>query len=1051
VILTALQVEYEAVKTYLVGLAELVIEGTVYEVGQFRGEAESWTVALAQVGTGNVSASLETDRAIRHFAPNAVLFVGVGGGLKDVGLGDVVAADAVYGYEAAKAGLRVSSRMKSERAAYELVQRARAVSRDTGWLSRIHQPTGSRPQAFVGPIAAGEKVLAHRRASLHRFLQEHCGDALAVEMEGAGFLYGAWVNSSTPAIVIRGISDLIEGKTASADSFWQPQAARHASAFAFELLDRLGQRDPPTARRLQSTVGPDVLRDHWRALSSRYSAWGDDQYIALTVHPVSASAFRGMDLVQAVEASRRVLLIGPSGAGKSTALERLAWLELAKHTAGSSRMPVVVPLLRYTGDLRATIRAAMNSLGALALRTEDLETVLDQGSLLLMFDGLNEVPGSRRDVIVADIVSLMDTFPQHQYVITCRTEDPLWETVPGSALDAAFVLEPVSMHSAVTYLCHHVGDWLGRFAFGEVPPKLRELLTSPLLLWMFKEQVASARMELRKARILISEANLRTTQLTPRNRAQMYHSFVHFMLSRENQKGTVAAATEPPFKHRLLAGLALDMQVEHVLTRPRKSVAHWIRELLEEEGREGTPASLLREFRLNGMLLGDDTLRFVHQSFQEFFAAVPLTDQPSNVIQHADDPWWAETIVFLAGLLTAERLAPFVQELADIDVGLAFRCATASDTAVIEARRVVRDRLRLLLDDSNWVYRRQAIELLGLLEDESVVPDLANMLEDPNEEVRWQAASSLRAFSAQAIVPSLLRALRDPAWAVRARAAEALGHMRALDALPSLRPLFISSMPRERADATYALILMEVERGSTMLLPLLDDPDERVSDSARLAIEVLESEDKTAMLRQQLRSPHPNRREKAAYLVSRLELVEGIEDLARLLEDDLDDVVIVAMQSLAELHAVEYFPSILERLRHQTPFVRTIAAVCCQLFGFTSAAPALIPLLRDPDGEVRYATVRTLGTLGAADAVPQILPLLRDPWEKVRMQAAFALGALGDDQALSHLEAVRNDVSLDVRTAAAAATSQITRRQTFSKTVIETSVPRMMTGPLGAG
>src|SRR5919198_5576124 len=152
----------------------------------------------------------------------------------------------------------------------------------------------------------------------------------------------------------------------------------------------------------------------------------------------------------------------------------------------------------------------------------------------------------------------------------------------------------------------------------------------------------------------------------------------------------------------------------------------------------------------------------------------------------------------------------------------------------------VRDRLRLLLDDSNWVYRRQAIELLGLLEDESVVSDLANMLEDPNEEVRWQAASSLRAFSAQAIVPPLLRALRDPAWAVRARAAEALGHMRALDALPSLRPLFISSMPRERADATYALILMEVERGSTMLLPLLDDPDERVSDSARLAIEVLE-------------------------------------------------------------------------------------------------------------------------------------------------------------------------------------------------------------------
>lgn len=1029
VILTALQLEYQAVRNFLVELVEEVVDGTVYEVGQFLGEASSWMVSLAQVGAGNVGASLEVDRAIRHYVPNVVLFVGVGGGLKDVRLGDVVAADIVYGYESAKASLRMLSRVKSDRAAYELIQRARAVSREAAWLTRIQSPSGSEPQAFVGPIVAGEKLLADRRSSVHRFLQEHCGDALAVEMEGSGFLYGAWVNQSTPAMVIRGISDQIQGKEALADSVWQPRAAHHASAFAFELLDRLGAQNPVTRDRSLRPFHTRKLEDHWVALASRYSTSGKDHYAPVTVHPVSAPNARSMDLVKAVQSSHRVLLVGPSGAGKSTALGRLAWDQIERRGTGSSPLlPVVVPLLQYTGDLRTTIRAAVNSVGVLALGAGSVEALLQDVGLLLMFDGLNEVPGSRRDVVVADVVSLMDTFPEHKYVITCRTEDPLWETVPGTSVNAALVMEPLSTKNIIAYLCGHLGEWLGRFAYGELPPKLRELLAAPLLLWMFKEQVASATTELHRARIVINEANLRTAQLTPRNRGEMYHWFVQFMLSRESQKGALAATFDTSVKVRILGDLALEMHTKHVLTRPMRSAAQRIRDLLEEEGREGSPALVIRELRLNGVLLGDDELRFVHQSFQEFFAAIPLAREASKVLQHANDPWWAETIVFIAGLLSAERLTQFVHELADRDIELAFRCATASDTAVTDTRETLRDKLRLLLNNSNWVYRRQATELLGLLEDESVAPDLAKMLKDPNEEVRWQAASSLRGFSADTSISLLQRALRDSAWAVRARAAEALGHMRARGSIPLLRSLFVSSMPRERADATYALILMEVERGDTMLHPLLQDPDERVSDSASFAVEVLESDDRVAMLRRELRNRRPNRREKAAYLLSRLEAVEAIDDIASLLDDEIDDVLIVAMQSLAELHAVEYFPSILERFRHSAPFVRAIAAFCCQLFGFTSAVPALVPLLIDPDGEVRYTTVRTLGMLGVEDVVGQILPLLGDPMEKVRMQAAFALGALGGGESIEDLKRAGNDASPDVRSAVTAAISQIERR-----------------------
>jgi nucleoside phosphorylase len=84
VVLTALPVEYLAVRKFLTNLREVVnSQGTVYEQGVFAGEGFAWEVGIAEVGAGNAGAAIEAERAIGHFKPDVLLFVGIAGGLKD--------------------------------------------------------------------------------------------------------------------------------------------------------------------------------------------------------------------------------------------------------------------------------------------------------------------------------------------------------------------------------------------------------------------------------------------------------------------------------------------------------------------------------------------------------------------------------------------------------------------------------------------------------------------------------------------------------------------------------------------------------------------------------------------------------------------------------------------------------------------------------------------------------------------------------------------------------------------------------------------------------
>lgn len=88
-------------------------------------------------------------------------------------------------------------------------------------------------------------------------------------------------------------------------------------------------------------------------------------------------------------------------------------------------------------------------------------------------------------------------------------------------------------------------------------------------------------------------------------------------------------------------------------------------------------------------------------------------------------------------------------------------------------------------------------------------------------------------------------------------------------------------------------------------------------------------------------------------------------------------------------------------------------------------APAVIPLLRDKDAEIRRLAVEVLGENRDRDSVRALRDVLSDRDPRVREAAATALGKLGDHDVVPPLLKLLEDPVTRVRTAAAGALGKI--------------------------
>lgn len=257
VVLTALDIEYEAVRAHLTDVTPRVHDaGTVFEIGGLPGSERP--VVLALTGPGNVGAGVLAERAIATFAPAALLFVGIAGSLrKGVEVGDVVVATRVVAYHGGREDRSGHhARPRAWEASHTLEQAARRAAREGEWPAEIH----------FKPVAAGEVVLNAPSSPLARQLRDSYDDAVAIEMESAGAASAAHLNLGLPMLTIRGISDSIHAvKEDSERDGWPLIAARRAAAVAAGVLSHLPEAGPGEAPIRPAASVPAPVVQHNQA------------------------------------------------------------------------------------------------------------------------------------------------------------------------------------------------------------------------------------------------------------------------------------------------------------------------------------------------------------------------------------------------------------------------------------------------------------------------------------------------------------------------------------------------------------------------------------------------------------------------------------------------------------------------------------------------------------------------------------------------------------------------------------------------------------------
>ena len=308
------------------------------------------------------------------------------------------------------------------------------------------------------------------------------------------------------------------------------------------------------------------------------------------------------------------------------------------------------------------------------------------------------------------------------------------------------------------------------------------------------------------------------------------------------------------------------------------------------------------------------------------------------------------------------------------------------------------------LTHHNRQARRYAAMMLGVRQDDELVPFLATLLRSDSVPARRAAAHALGTPAGSLLAPD------RAAWPT-----------------PTIDRLSVESLTSSLADADD-LVRANSARSLASLCCFGNATAQHQGDDI---LDLLRSDAVVQPVLHALDDPVALVRIEAATSSSQLAIPATLPALIPLLQDPDPEVRAAAAFAAGNLGAPQSLPVLLEILRDGPRDGRKQAASSLRLLGKHEAVPALMDALADPGESVRQEAAAALGQLGDPQAVPALMDALADAnimveeCRTLREVLVTALGTLGDRQAVPAVIRVLDDYDRHVRDAAVRALVQL--------------------------
>ncbi|MEO0646361.1 MAG: hypothetical protein AAFZ17_09455 [Cyanobacteria bacterium J06650_10] len=320
-------------------------------------------------------------------------------------------------------------------------------------------------------------------------------------------------------------------------------------------------------------------------------------------------------------------------------------------------IPVLLELKRFEADdvdIAKFITAEFETCGFLEAEAF-MQNALEQGNLLIMLDGLDEVPSANLDNVLKTIRDFVDRYDGNRFITSCRIAASGYR---GSAF-ARF-----SNVTMADFDDEQIEQFIGNWFSSEQD---RERETAQKCWEVLQKTENKASKELAHTPLLLTYLCLvyDLSQRFPNNRSSLYKKALRILLEewaaeKRILRDEIYEGLSIEQEEILLSEIAYDGMKDDQLFFDKRSLSKQIRDFLL--GNLNAPKGLDSEKVLNaievqqGILVEriENQYSFSHLTLQEYLTAQYLVDNnewQTLVQQHLTEDRWREIFLLLPGLL----------------------------------------------------------------------------------------------------------------------------------------------------------------------------------------------------------------------------------------------------------------------------------------------------------------------------------------------------------------------------------------------------------------